>query len=337
MTGITTKISIGLVALILFGAAQEFAIRLTLPAFDPSGNLQFTMDPESNLLLGRPGSSQRQVINAGDYDVTVEFNRFGLRDPRDISQGRAGDIYVVGDSFAFGWGVEEKQRFSSRLGALTDRKTYNLATPADFNGYIRLLEDARARGAKIQRIVLAVNMIDDIRDYDAMAREKTTAKTKSEPTDAGLRLLDIKVFMLRHSSLYFLATSLVHRVAWLKELLIRAGLITPIRHMPNRLPGPEIIDNSVRKLVEIGRRYNMTLLVIPSRGLWIGDKRAEVDRVHRSFIAGLNSADLKFIDLRPALEKGGAPMGYHFVNDGHWRPRGHELAARALAEVLKNK
>lgn len=337
MAGLPAKFSIGLLALILFGAAQEFAIRLTLPAFNPSGNLRFVMDAESDLLLGRPGSSQRQVINAGDYDVTVEFNRFGLRDPRDISQGRAGDNYVVGDSFAFGWGVEENERFSSRLEKLTGRKTYNLATPADFNGYIRLLEDARARGAKIQRIVLAVNMIDDIRDYDAMAREKAIAETRSETADPGLRLLDIKVFMLRNSSLYFLATSLVHRVAWLKELLIRAGLIATIRHMPNRLPGAEIIDNSIRKLVGIGRRYDMTLLVIPSRGLWIGDKRAEVDRVHRMFIAGLKTTGLKFIDLRPMLEKDGAPMGYHFVNDGHWQPRGHELAARALATAFNQK
>jgi hypothetical protein len=40
------------------------------------------------------------------------------------------------------------------------------------------------------------------------------------------------------------------------------------------------------------------------------------------------------LDLRPLLEAGGAPLAYHFNNDGHWNARGHALAAEAIAKCL---
>ena len=90
-------------ATVLGLALAEGLTRLLAPAFDPSG--RFTFDHEiADLVLARPGTVARQVKNAGDYDVAVRINHHGLRDVRDISTARPGDVVVVGDSFAWGWG-----------------------------------------------------------------------------------------------------------------------------------------------------------------------------------------------------------------------------------------
>lgn len=340
MTSVAAKVTVGVLALLLVGAAQEYAIRFTLPAFDPSGHVRFIKDERSGLNLGRPRSVQRQIMNAGDYDVSIHFNRYGLRDKRDITKGTAEDYYVVGDSFTFGWGVEENQRFSSQLEVLTGRRTYNLATPADFDGYLQLISDAETRGAKIRHVILAVNSIDDIVDYEAKAarQRKDADRSDSTPTgNGGIGLMSIKHFLLARSSLYFLVTSLVHRTGWLKDQLTRMGIIIPIRTMLSGLPDARAINSAARKLVELDRRYDLTVLIIPSRGLWVGDRRDDVDRAHKAFVARLRERGLKPVDLRPILEKDGAPMSYHFANDGHWRPRGHKAAAQALAAALGSK
>lgn len=337
MTSTATKVFVGVLVLILFGAAQEFAVRFTLPAFDPTGHLRFVKDERSGLALGRPGSVQRLIMNAGDYDVSIRFNEYGLRDPRDITSGTEEDDYVVGDSFTFGWGVEENERFSSQLQALTGRRTFNLAIPADFDGYAQLIRDAETRGAKIRRVILAVNMIDDILDYDAKAAKLKKVRNQNNPdgeATGAIGLMNVKVFLLARSSLYFLVTSLVHRIGWLKEYLTRAGVIIPIRTLLSGLPDARAINSAARKLVELDKRYDLTVLIIPSRGLWVGDRRAKVDQAHRGFIERLREVGVKFVDLRPFMEQDGAPMSYHFVNDGHWRPRGHLAAAKALAGAL---
>lgn len=80
--------------------------------------------------------------------------------------------------------------------------------------------------------------------------------------------------------------------------------------------------------------YNAVILIIPSRGLWQGDRRTVESRIHDDFVRMLRSRDLSVIDLRPRFEQSAAPLEYHFPLDGHWNPRGHELAARNLIKYF---
>jgi hypothetical protein len=252
--------AIALAAVAVAVVAQEFAIRLALPAYDPTAHVRFDLDPRLGVPRGRPNSVQRQVLNAGDSDVTVTFNRYGLRDRRDVATGTARDIYVVGDSFAFGWGVEETERFSDQLEPLIGRRVFNIGTPADLAGYERLIDEAIRLGADVRRVVVAVNMIDDIQDY---ARADAPA---ADPPFA-VRLLPIKSYLVANSSLYFLATSLVHGVPWLKRLMVRAGLIVPLQAVLAAAPTPRRIASSADRLAGLARRFDTLVVVIPSRGV----------------------------------------------------------------------
>ncbi|MBI3197244.1 MAG: SGNH/GDSL hydrolase family protein [Rhodospirillales bacterium] len=309
----------GCVALVL----MEGLTRLLLPAFDPSGRFEFRYKVGS-LWLGQPGVAQRQVKNTGDFDVAVRINRHGLRDTRDIAEATAGDLVVVGDSFAWGWGVDAEERFSDRLQALTGRRTFNLATPTNIAGYEALLDYARSLGARIGQVVVAVCLENDLAVYDAVDQ------AEDDPA------VGWKEWLAERSAAYLLLTTVAHQTPWLNALAVRAGVIIPnLEGISKNDYESEAIDSSAKKLLALSKRYRLLVVLIPSRALWVGENRSVEDRVHKELVAALVKRGVAVLDLRPLFEKGGAPLAHHFANDGHWTARGHALAAEAIAKCLE--
>lgn len=306
--------------------AIEGLTRLFFQAFAPSGRFSFD-HPVGTLMLGRPGAQARQIKNTGDYDVAVAINGHGLRDDKDIAQATLADMVVVGDSFAWGWGVEAGQRFSNTVETMTGVPTFNLATPTDLDGYEALLQYAESRGAQIGRVVLTVCLENDLRSYDD--------RPSSEAGTATFGFVDLKDWLESRSAAYLLVTTMIHQSAWLNAAAIGLGVITPnIDGMAANAESATVIASSADRVQQIARRYRTTVMLIPSRGLWAGSNRESEDKVHRALVAALQARGVEVLDLRPLLEAGGAPLGYHFDNDGHWNARGHRVAAQAIVDRL---
>jgi hypothetical protein len=300
----------------------EGLTRLLLPRFDPSGQFDFSHHV-GDLVLGPPGTETRQVKNTGDFDVLVRINRHGLRDDKDIATAAAEDIVVVGDSVAWGWGVEARERFSDLVQTRAGTRTFNLSAPTDIEGYAALLAYARSLGARLGQVVVAVSMETDLRDY--------TAPHVAGPGSG----FDFKDWLARHSAAYVLLTTVVHHTLWLRDAAVRMGLVVPnLEGIARHEDDPAIVEASADRLQAMARQYRLLVVLIPSRALWVGDNRAVEDRLHRAFVAALRSRDIDVLDLRPLFEAGGAPLGYHFANDGHWSPLGHRLAADAISQHL---
>jgi hypothetical protein len=333
---------LGRFALVILGGAfalivAEYSVRLALPKYDPAGHIAFFVDPATKIQLGKPNSKTRQIKNSGDYDVEVVFNRHGLRDVHDIADGRLEDIYVVGDSFAFGWGVEQNERFSSILEKLTGRRVYNISTTENLDGYERLLAYSAGQGAKLRDVVMAINMIDDVQDYDALPQITTKPSTKlaAEPREA-VSLQTVKQFLLTNSALYFLGTSAIGSIDILRRLLVRLGFIKTLNVVAGGIPGRDAISSTAARIWALSKKYNLTVLMIPSRGLWVGDRRKATADAHEEFAKELRRRGLDPVDMRPVMEATGNPMQFHFRHDGHWRPQGHALAAAELVRRLKS-
>ena len=87
--------------------------RFAFNPYRPDGRLGFAL---------RPGVRVRHV--EPDFSVTVAVNALGMRGPdRGLSRpAGAARILLLGDSFAFGWGVEQEEAFGARLERLLSER-----------------------------------------------------------------------------------------------------------------------------------------------------------------------------------------------------------------------
>lgn len=279
----------------------------------------------------------RQFKNTGDFDVEVEFNRYGFRDRKDIAGSTFNDFFVVGDSFSFGWGVKEEERFSDLLQEKLKARVYNISSTTDFFGYGKLVQHAISHGAKIRKLVVGVCMENDLLDYEDLETQMKAARNGGDVKTStfGGNLQAVKLYLSMKSAAYTALTFLIHQTAPLKRVAVHAGLIVDnIAGIRKNAYSETVLASSARKLVEITRPFDSTVLIIPSRGLWIGSNIATETLVHDKFVAGLRNTGLKVVDLKSVFEETGDPLQFHFKNDGHWNRQGHAKAAEVLATVL---
>jgi len=315
----------------------EWLVRIVFPVYDPSGMIEFYRSPEG-IPLGIKKSTLRQWKNTGDYNVAVRINEYGFREGKDLKSSTEGDIFVVGDSFAFGWGVEEKNRFSNLLEKKLGTSIYNIGVAsADIGNYQKVIKYAQDNGATVKDVIVGVCMENDLGNYRPAVAKPRTGKRQPGPNN-GLRrkFTEIKKWLAKHSAIYHAFLSVVHQNEFLKEIAMKRSLIIDnYDAVQNRKFSEEAIEGSSEKLLEIAKPFHSTILIIPSRGLWVGKNKDTEKHIHDEFVASLKRRGLNVVDLRPAFEGGGNPLQYHFKNDGHWNEKGHKKAAQAIYEAIK--
>ena len=321
------KTAVALGAALLALLIVEGVVRVVAPVYDPSGSLAFTYLPDGTP-IGPPNAVHRQTKSTGDYDVLVRFNALGFRDPKPVESSTPESIFVVGDSFAFGWGVEESDRFSDLLQQRLHLPVFNIGEgSADFDGYGHLVRYAESRGAHIGTLVVTVCMENDLREYGPDEPERTNVE--------GLPAF--KNVLTDHSALYGLIAAAIHRSPPLERAASRAGLLVPNLAAIAGSDAPEdAVKSSVERLRALASGRRAIVLIVPSRALWAGTDahRRQVARTHETFTGLLRQAGLPVVDVRPEFEGTGNPLGVHFRADGHWTAEGHRIAAEALATTL---
>lgn len=336
----------------------EFLIRIILPVHDPSGMLEFYHN-QDGVPLARENSISRQWRNSGDYDVTVQINQYGFRDTKDLRMSTANDLFVVGDSFSFGYGVEEAERYSSLLETKLAVPIYNISIPTDIDGYEKLIAYAQEKGAIINNLIIGISMENDLVNYrldgspqynvnatssnrgvsgdNASSHEQTGTAYKSELL---LRTFSsLKYFLFTHSATYNAMISTIYNTDFLREIAIQLGVTDrPDLTVQKSIYSHEMLQSSVARLIQLQKNRNIpvvTLVIIPSRALWVGSNQEVEGQVHAEFVALLQEAGFTVIDLRPAFEADGQPMDYFFKVDGHWNVKGHQKAADIIYDYLR--
>jgi hypothetical protein len=316
----------------------ELSIRAFFPIYDPSGHVKFIQLVDGTV-LGPRGAVLRQTKNTGDYDVEVRFNDWGLRDEKPLTAAREKDLFVVGDSFAFGWGVNTRDRFTDRLQAILDRPVFNIGIGSgDFDGYHRLIRYAEANGAVVHNLVVSVTMENDLRVYESSGSWNSTLSSTTTVLP-WLKLSRIKARLTGNSALYVMLTHAVHQATWLRDIAMQLDLIRPnLDGIGDENVSRAALSSCAFRLAQLVAGRNAVVLIIPSRRLWVGEtaRRVQAGRVHAAFIDNLKTYRMNVVDMRDRLEIGANPLSYHFVNDGHWNEAGHQLAAEALSDALRH-
>ncbi len=313
---------------------NEFAVRFALPEFDPSAQLRFESGTDTLPPLGPRNTRMRQAKNTGDYNVTVSFNGFGFRDNKPISSGTTNDIYIVGDSYPFGWGTRQQDVVSSRMDALYPHNVFNLSIPGDFDSYQQLLTYAHENGADPQRVVLFVTMENDLRIYDD-ARGRGQAPSTARPAAGPSKLLRLKIFLTENFATYSAATAIVQQIPAMRDLMVRLGIIADnLAGARGDKNDPQTIRSSASRLARLATAYDTLVVINPSRRLWSGtaEEQAATLKWHEMFIEELTAADVRVLDLKPVFEtaSNGNPLNLFFANDPHWRSTTHDVIARAI-------
>lgn len=296
-----------------------------LPYFNPAFAVSCFRNNEGVPLLWPRPSEQRQSNAFGEYDVAVSINKFGLRDKKEINSSNINDIFVVGDSFTFGHGVEEDERFSNILESISGIKVYNLGIPGtDLADYVRIVNYAKNNGALIHNLIIAVFMGKDrgIKDYSNDQR-------LSRPT----LIRKIKDFLNSKSTTYKLLSYSYNKYNIINNLKGMFGIKSEDKDIDVSY---EIIYGSAMKLQELSNGYNTLILIIPSVGLWMGDLRDMELRKHINFVNLLRNMNMNVIDLRAAFEEKD-PLIYFFKQDGHFNKQGHAIAGNILGKYIKDK
>jgi len=310
----------------------EAVIRIALPFYSPARQIAFHYNRDG-VPLGTPDSKARIATPKGDWDIVVTFNRYGLRDSKDLAQSKPGDLFVVGDSFAFGWGLEGDERFSDRLQRILRRPVYNVAIPGDIVDYQRLRDYAERNGAKIDRLIVALCMENDLRNYRA---DGIPVQTEMVQLSSGQLRKSLRKWFKMHSALYIALSHILQSKLHAGALLEKLGVSRGVEDLTARNEYSEVVLESSRDelLKLIGHRRGI-VLIVPSRALWAGDNMATERKVHDRLVELLREAKVLVVDVRTQLEASGAPLDFYFKTDPHWNAKGHALAAQELADAVR--
>ena len=310
-----------------------------------------------------PNATGREREHEGEFDVAVQVNSLGYRqaefDPVKADQLR---IVALGDSFTFGDGVEERDAWPRALeralaaGASRRVEVINAGVPGRWVDEYYL--ELKRRSLPLQPDVVVVGFFlgNDIVGPDAETHVWTEVDARGRPLridrpneriESGFRVMRVpkprwRIPLVRNSHVaqlvYDGGKAIVQR--WRPSTPDEDALFVA-EYTPETAAVVQRVENLFVAMAEACREHGVRLLVamIPTREqvrpeLAAGTAARGFEQPNRRFAAFFAAAGIAFVDLLPVLRDAasGGPLYYRF--DGHWTPRGHAVAAQAIAARL---
>lgn len=293
-------------------------------------------DPELGF-LSKPSLDTRFANpELGGFDTQVKTNSAGLRDDE---ASLADPMYLfLGDSFGFGWGVEQAETVEGRVEALTGENCLNLGQ-SGFGTTQQLLLLKRVLGKRRldgKTVVLMAywNDLEDLVGYGfgvwprmaAVAGRPSFMPVASTPAQFAewQRIVQVGRYghwSYRSSHVAFLLGRLANKVA----------RIAGVAEEPPRVAQPTETEEERRGVLRLvvgelarfvrRRGGRLIALYIPTVAHYTDGDPSHVERVE----GALAAHDVPLLDTAPLLK-----TEHYWTLDGHWKPAGHDLVARKL-------
>lgn len=326
--------------------AAEFALRVVYPQWHEFDSGRFMIREfvpgYGDVYLGRPGFDGYFSQNNGDFRAHIRINAAGLRNVDPVAEAD-GRVWVIGDSMAFGWGVELQETYTNVIARRSGRPTYNIASPGtDVCGY-QALAARMPKGLRPAGVIVGLIVENDIKSYHCAHGKGPTVAPPTPPSGGAIpSLLDIKVYLTGESALYNFVATASKRVGSVTNLLADVGLIArphAYRADFNLADPAGRAASTVAELVYLRQMFPpgtpFAVLVCPAR-FDIRDDDPFFAGLRKSLVAGITDRGIDVIDATTALKKVGFKAA-HFAHDGHWSAKGHAAVGRQVADWVRRK
>jgi hypothetical protein len=334
------------VGLLLLLVISEGALRVGMPHWRDfySGWFMRTILVANHGIVatGQPGFDGYFAQNNGDFRVHIKINDFGLRNPEPIENSDK-RTWIVGDSMAFGWGVEQDEMYSSILGKKLGSKTYNVASPGtSVCGYQALLS-RMPKDLVPSAVVIGLILENDMTVYDCTgkAREQETQQAAGKISNDGpVTWIGVKRYLTGKSALYNFAAVGLKRINFIRDFFTNIGLIRKTISYKGFISDDKfksVVTTTADELEVLKRMIPentpFLVLVAPGRFELLSDDNF-YKRLRLSVISELKKRNIAVVDPFNRFKEAGY-QNIHFAHDGHWSALGHKIAAEELSKVLK--
>ena len=299
-----------------------------------------------------------------DFSVKIKTNGRGLRESFEVVDS-AVDIAFLGDSFTFGHGVENDQRYShvfSREAAFLNKKAVNFSypngwQPEHYEYFLR-----KSPTLKPEKVIVGLYLGNDL-DSDLAEtiydREALTLETpyrvvseegylRNRPDSYRFPIHPL----IEYSYFVKLLALRLNNSSWRANLFAEKALETNRLNRISLEKGEEDLTNNralvalreIKKIVE-ARGGQLTVLIIPQDFYFCDNKAtAHLNPELLPSVAALRNGNNLLKMTRAALENSGIDYfdpssvlkpEHYFSIDIHWSAAGHEVVGKALANHLK--
>lgn len=349
--------------LLLLAASTVFALLLAegitrlvyreLPA-ETWGRRAFCTDP-AGVRIMRPNVRARQF--SGEFDVAAFANSRGYRDGEWERKDAPFRVLVLGDSFAWGWGVPADSAMVGWIDRLPAVDAYNLAIPGDDLAamYGRYLAHRRAIDPDLVVIFNYINDFLDIEDQRERVEELERAAAGADLAEARCASFSERGFRdwLDVSHLYRLVNRFrlqggvrilpeTHRRdlrrRWFgpdaRLLTEPRGLRSPLDFYGDLLRRIERDQPTMVVLVPPAYRFDEAQRERLREAIEDWD-RVDSDTLDRALASMCENLGVEFVSLVDTLESADRDRALYFERDGHLRPWAQAVAGRYVAEEVR--
>lgn len=357
------RMTLGAVSLLLTVLAVEVLLARFLPQQTVdhvlAGRAGMYREGDSVVTELIPGFSGRE--RESEFDVAVHLNSQGYRQAELDSRLPVHRIVAIGDSFTFGHGVEGEEAYPRVLERLLVRElgpevlVVNAGVPGRWvdEYYLELRE--RSLTLSPELVILGLFVGNDIDGEDARTHRWTEVDARGRPleidipgerVEEGYRVQHVKkarwsLPVLRHSHFAQLLFDGVRTVRQGFRPRLKDEFVFAPVYAPETEQALARVEDLLLAMRDLCREHDAGFLVllIPTREQMDAEARARFaaldwEKPQRLLTAFFAQHGIAWLDLRPALAAAAGPEPLYFARDSHWTPRGHAVAAAAIAERI---
>ncbi len=329
----------GVSALIGIGVALALVEGIVTLLFDEPVQPRYVYDAGYGVRANQPGISTRHYV-PGDYEVAINTNSAGMRGKREYPLEKPDGvrrILVLGDSFAFGYGVEDEEVVSARLeselnGGVSVSGSYEVLNLAVSGfGQAEELVTWRARGRAYRPdVVLLFYFENDIGNNAVANLFRLDANGVLEPAATeflpGVRTRELLYkfppirWLFEHSQAWNLVRNRLSGIVQ-NSLLQKQGLE---KFNDTSAKGIDLTRALLRQLVDEIRADGArpVIVIIPDR--------KQMDSTFPFTVAEVEALGASLLDGRSFLVRED-----YYNRDSHWRPIGHAKTAAQLTPLIR--